>query len=448
MDEKELSFILQEGEGLKVEFKESFDAKSIAKEMVAFANAQGGQIFLGVDDRNSVKGINVTNRLKAEILDVASHCEPKIKISFQNVIYAGKTVLVVFVSEGENKPYLCSSGFYVRQGAGCQKLTREEIFGFAIAEGKVRFDSQLNEKFVFENDFDEGKLKQFLKRADIQSELPAIDILVNLGLAVKKERFFLNNGGILFFAREPGRFFRTTKVICVSYMGNEKIDIIDRKVFDADVFSNIENAIYYVKKHIDVAFEIKTLKRTEILQFPEDAIRECVVNAVMHRDYFDDTGDVLVEVFKNKLTISNPGGLVKGLREEDFGKVSRTRNQLVADLLLRAGYVEKMGTGILRIKEAMRKAGLPSPEFSFNGSFLVTLFDGKVTNRVTNKVTNHQLVILEEVGRNKNVTAEQLSTIVGISRRKIIENLSKLKQKKLLERVGSTRKGYWRRKDY
>src|SRR3990167_1411387 len=109
MDKKEINLILEEGEGLKIEFKESFDSKNLTKELVAFANSEGGKIFLGISDKKEIKGIDVNNKLKSQIQDIARNCEPSIKINFEEV---GK-VLVIAVFEGENKPYQCSLGFYL-----------------------------------------------------------------------------------------------------------------------------------------------------------------------------------------------------------------------------------------------------------------------------------------------------------------------------------------------
>jgi len=134
MDKKELEFILQKGEGFKIEYKESF-GKSIAKEIVAFVNAQGGKIFLGINDKGKIKGINVTNKLKSQIQDLANHCDPQAKIKLE--IF--RDIIVIDIPEGKDKPYKCSSGFYLRQGASSQKMTRDEIREFFNKEGKIFF---------------------------------------------------------------------------------------------------------------------------------------------------------------------------------------------------------------------------------------------------------------------------------------------------------------------
>ncbi len=146
------------------------------------------------------------------------------------------------------------------------------------------------------------------------------------------------------------------------------------KRYKLGLIGNIEAALTYLKRHIDVRFEIKSFVRREIPQYPEEAVREAVVNALLHRDYFDASGDAMVEVFRKHITVSNPGGLVPWLKPEDFGKYSRTRNRLLASMLMRTPYIEKLGTGVMRVNRALSTAGLPDARFSFDEyNFSITL---------------------------------------------------------------------------
>ncbi len=448
MKENELNFILQEGEGLKIEFKESVD-KSIAKEIVAFSNSIGGRIFLGVTDNGEVKGINVTNELKSQIMDIANNCDPSIKIKISTL----NKILIVEVPEGKNKPYSCSSGFHLRMGASSQKLSRDEILEFSISEGRKTFDEQWNERFYYPDDFDLEKLKEYLKETKLSPKLDTESILINLGVAKKEQRLQFNNAGILFFAKEPARFFLTTKVVCAEYATNEKTNILDRKIFDEGVLKNIQSSINYVTKHIDTRFEIESAKRVEIPQFPEKAYREAIVNSIMHRDYFDKSSEVMIEVFKNKLSIYNPGGLVRWLKPEEFGKISKTRNPVIASLLSRTIYVEKMGTGIKRIKEAIRNAKLPEPQFRFDEhNFFVEIYDdSKELNKIPenkNEAVGETVgetvgKILEAIKTNPRITREGLKKITQLSIRGVEWNLAKLKEKGIIKRVGPKKGGHW-----
>jgi len=453
MDKKELKLILEEGEGQFIEFKENFDSKNLAKEICAFANAEGGRIFIGVNDKGEIKGIEITNRLHSQIQDTANNCDPSIKIKLEIL----ENILIVNVEEGSSKPYQCSQGFYLRIGANSQKLSRDEIIEFSIGEGKIKFDEQINENFKFPEDFDEDKLNQYMELAGLTKNIPVKEILITLKVAkLVNNEIKLNNAGVLFFAKSPEKFFVNSKVVCVNYKTNEKVDILDKKIFDDGILNNILEAINHVEKHIDVRYEIKTAKRKEIPQFPDESYREAIVNAVMHRDYFDKSGDVIIEIFKNKLIISNPGGLVKWLRPEDFGKYSRARNQIIAELLSKTDYVEKVGSGINRIRDAMKEAGLPAPIFEYNTSFATILLDEtggngkeltqglrKINARFTQDLSDKEKEILEFIAKNEKIRSEDCEQFLKISRVTANKYFKMLIKKKLIVQKGGGKYTYY-----
>ncbi len=200
MDEKQLNFIIKEGEGQLIEFKGSF-TKSLAKKIVAFSNANGGRIFLGIDDGGVKKEIRITNKLKSQIHNIAKNLDPPTAVNLEEY----SNILIIHVDEGENKPYSCKDGFFLRIGANSQKLSRDEIFQFAITEGKISFDEQINNEFEYSKDFDKNKLDEYLKETKLPKNLDIESILLNLGVAKKnKSTLKFNNAGVLFFAKCPG----------------------------------------------------------------------------------------------------------------------------------------------------------------------------------------------------------------------------------------------------
>ena len=163
-------------------------------------------------------------------------------------------------------------------------------------------------------------------------------------------------------------------------------------------------------------------------------------------------------IFKNKIMISNPGGLVKWMKPEEFGTVSRPRNQIIAELLSKTIYVEKLGTGINRIKNAMKEAGLPAPEFKYSFSFFTTLFDitggegkiegGQIGGLESGQIGGHILTerqneILAIIKNNPRITRIELSQKLKINPSAIQKHLVSLKKVKLLKRIGSAKSGYW-----
>ena len=224
MNQKELQLILEEGEGHRIEFKESLN--NIDRELVAFANASGGRVFLGITDDKKVKPLTIDNKLKSQIQDIANNCQPTIKISFEEF----NKVLIINAREGDDKPYKCSSGFYLRVGPNSQKLNRDEIVAFIKSEGKVRFDELVCTKFNYKQHFDPQKLDKLLLLSGISKLLDNQTMLVNLDVAEKREgRIIVNNTGAFFFSKKLSDIYFHTAVTCALYKGTEKVQVLDRR---------------------------------------------------------------------------------------------------------------------------------------------------------------------------------------------------------------------------
>ncbi len=193
ISKEDIELILKEGEGYRIEFKEKLT--NLDRELVAFANASGGRIFLGVTDTGQIKGIKLNNKLKSQIQDIANNCDPQIKI----LLYQVESIIIIEVREGTDKPYKCSSGFFNRIGPNAQKLSRNEIVEFIKAEGKIKFDELLNKNFLLEN-LSYKKLDNFLDRAKISPVLDRLQVLKYLGVCeTDRESVYFNNTSVLFF---------------------------------------------------------------------------------------------------------------------------------------------------------------------------------------------------------------------------------------------------------
>ena len=444
MDEKELNLMLEEGEGFKVEFKESFDSKNLAKEICAFANSEGGRIFIGVNDKGETKGVEISNKLRSQIQDIARNCDPPIKIVFEEI----DNVLIVNVPEGESKPYQCSSGFYLREGPNSQKLSRDEIINFVTGVGKIKFDEQINEDFKFPEDFDESKFRDFLKKTNISND-NAEDILVNLSLAIKKgNKIIFNNAGILLFGKGIERFIKQNFVYCTLFKGNERVDIIDRKEFKEDLLTNYFEALNFLKKHLRLSYLIGGGgPRKEVLELPEEALKEALINSLIHRDYFETGFGVNVEIFDDRVEITNWGKLLFDRKE--LGKVSIPRNSILFDLFHRLNMIEKAGSGIGRIRKFVNERGL-KVKFEVSEFFRVTfersqISIGKATPQATPQaeLTDLERKILREIKINPKISRKELSEKLRIGEDTIKEYLRKLREKGVLIRVGETSAGYW-----
>lgn len=295
-DSTPIDSIIQSGEGYKTEFKRNVNT-DLSKELVAFANASGGRIFIGIEDNGTVSGVKIDNSLKSKVAMMAHECDPAVDVELE----AFSRVLILNVPEGKDKPYRCTNGFYIRNGSSSIKLGTQEIIGFIQSEGKVKFDELKNKAVKYPEQLNTAAIARFKQLSDITATITDDELLINLGLLYPEPALVINNTGVLFFVENPTRIIPQSAVTCVAYKGNTKVDILDKKTFEFDIITNIDNSLTFLKRHLNVSFEIKEKQRKEKLEIPEIVLREAVVNAVAHRDYFEKGANVMIELLTTGL---------------------------------------------------------------------------------------------------------------------------------------------------
>ena len=433
-ESQRLNHIIEAGEGQFIEFKESID-KDLPKELVAFANASGGGIYLGITDDGMMRGFCLTNKIRSDIQNMARNCDPSITIIIKEV----DNIAVIEILEGKNKPYACSSGFFMRMGANSQKMRRDEIMALSIKSGRIRFDEQICAGFEWD-DFDEEKLQHYLKLAKISDSLSRDELLMNLRVLTNEG---LTNAGVLFFAKHPSKYIISSKLRCIHFADSERLSILDKKVIDKGILGNIEFAVEYIKERVPVRYEIKSLARKEYSEYPFNSYREAIVNAVVHFDYF--LGDMIaVEKHSDMIIVNNKGELL--FPKKDFGKKSEARNRLLSDLLSRTEYMEKAGTGIKRMRTACESNG-NAISFYFSDSFWVQIHsnnDKNVTDDVTDDVTDRSVKIVKLIKSNSEISTLRMAKALSVSKRTILRDIELLKRKGIIEREGSEKNGKWK----
>ncbi len=437
MTGKQIKNLILTGEGYHIEFKQALD-KSLIDTVCAFANSSGGYILMGVADDKTIKGIDTSNRFRSKIQDLLGQLQPKLDISVE----VKKNLMVIHVPEGQEKPYAGSRGFFMRIGANSQKMTRNEIISFFKKEGRVNFEELINEKANFEKDFDPKAFKHFLKLSGISPTIKRETLLQNLDCLSYDKK--LTNLGVLFFAKDIDFIMNYALVDCVLFRGTEKVKILDRKQYKGHLIENIESALAFVQRHTNTEYVITGQpRREEIPDYPETALREAIVNAVCHRDYFEKRCHVVVEVFANRVEIYNPGGLPNGLDPKKFGTKSVPRNLLIASMLHRANYIEQAGTGINRIKEALAKHKKQLDleiQYSDDSLFYSVIFRkkdmAKATYRGLVKNPNKRLVKITQKTTQKRGQDTTQKVLIGtsINRVKIPKNRIKSAKKNIIIR--------------
>ena len=441
-----------------VEFKSSFN-EAVIETVCAFVNAKGGCVYVGLDD----KGIPVPNfsigkeTIQNWINEIKNKTQPSIIPDVEAVMIEGKEVICIRVNEFPVKPVSFRGRYYKRVNNANHQLSTMEITNLSLQSLQLSWDSYpAHGKSLKHLDLD--KVNFFFEKVKTMGRFNLegtwIEKLHKLKLL---QNDVVSNAAWLLFANEPTGYN--------VHLGRLKTPsmIIDDKMLNGTLFEVVEETMKYIIGQIKVAFEIKGMptQRTEIFEYPLPALREIVLNAIIHRDYTSPI-DMQIKIFDNYISIYNPGGLygtltVDQLKGDAYQAIAR--NKLIAEAFYLTGDIEKYGSGFLRIRNDIKEYPTMKMEFSEVASgFLWTVsykeqkvisdnkraVGEKVGEKVGERITDNHQKILHCIEQNPNTSARQMAIDVGISSRKIEDNLKKLKENGILERVGGSKGGFWR----
>ena len=373
-----------------IEFKEKVN-DNFFKSLSAFANTDGGCILLGVSDDKSIEGFNGQQEgVINQIIDCLG-IQPKIEV---------------------------------------ENIESKEILLVKVEKPTGSFTSE---------DIDENTVREFVKYGISTGRLPSIpdnetieSILEKLGLIIDDK---ITNAGILLFGKNPQKYFINANIRVGAFKGNDATTIISDKLIDGNLFEQVTKAEEAIKFAINVKYSItgKTSERQEIWDYPLSAIRETLLNSIVHRDYFDKTSPIQIKIFKDWLWFYNPGELVDDLTVENLktSHPSKTRNPLIASIFYRAGFIEKFGSGIDRIMNACRKEVIPQPEFIEEcGGFPVKF---KKEFAQLNERQNKALSVIKEKGLISN---SEYQEITGATRETSKRDLALMLKFGILHKIG------------
>lgn len=450
MTSQQLELLIQQGEGYNLEFKQSLPSKAsdLAEEVCAFANAAGGTLLIGVDDKGGITGVKMDNIIKSRLHNILKSIEPAYTAKIEEIKIQDKTVLSIQCESGDQKPYTVSGAIILRNGPNSEKIISvQRMRDFFQQSDRLFFDEAICKGFIYPDDFDEEYFSVFKEIAGISNAIDTTTTLENLKLCTGNKYF--KNGAVLFFGRKPGMFFEWATTRCPLFKGINKEHIIDDKIFDGNLINQYKNALKYIFSKMNVEYEIINAgPRKELWEIPDVALKEALLNALTHRDYYERGARTTVEIFDDRIEITNPGGLVNSIPKSDFGKRSLSRNSLIFGLFLRLNMVEQIGSGINRMKKAMQDANLEEPSFNLDGIFSVTFyrplsFEKLVQTYWAPFINSSRQNILWEIYSNNKISKRELAEKVQLSKTAIDKNIEKLKELGILERVGSDKGGHW-----
>ncbi len=284
-------------------------------------------------------------------------------------------------------------------------MSRAEYERLLLQRQQVEFDQQLVDGASYA-DLDEVKLEWYtLQRAERRGVgLPATspqETLVNLGALVEKgDDLIPTTGGLLFFGKKPQQFAPHSEVRIARFKGAAMGHFIDSADLRGTLPQMIDEAERFIRRNTRMAAKVVGFKRREISEYPYEAVREAICNAVCHRDYFMDGSTVRIMVFDDRIEVNSPGSLPPGVTVKNIGRKHVLRNKLIANYLYDIYYIEKWGTGITKMRGLIHEHGLMEPVFEdLKGFFAVTFYGPG--ERILDLIPEEGVVDLRELGLNK-----------------------------------------------
>jgi len=358
-------------ESQTVELKESLSQLDDAlKSICAFLNHKGGSVYFGVNDKGKIIGLEVSDKTLRKISQqIHSRIKPEIAPEIKEAKEMGKSIIKVRIPEGSNKPYFLNGIAYKRVGTEKRAIPPDELKRIILEQKQMRWDEEICEGATL-NDIDDEKLKWFLRKAkternfDVEPETPLKEALERLKLVKDGKPI---NASILLFGKNPQKFFLQAEIRCARFKGTEPLEFIDMKVFGGNIINQRDDAVEFVKEHIKLHAKIVGTERIEKWEYPIEAIREAITNAICHRNY-KIASNVQVRIFDDRIEIWGCGPLPNPLRVEDLKKKhdSILRNPLIGKRFFLIKFIEQWGTGTNRIIKECLKHGLPEPLFEEN----------------------------------------------------------------------------------
>lgn len=444
-------------ESQNIEYKESWRDEYL-KWVCGFANAQGGKIYIGCDDNGNVVGINNSKKL---LEDIPNKVRDAMGIIVGvNLLTDGSKEYIEIDVPSYPVGISCKGVYHYRSGSTKQVLTGPALEAFLLRKHGATWDNSPMPAFTMD-DVDDNVVAAFkklaAKKGRIDSSLldePKEVLLDRLHLVNGN---YLTNAAMLLFSKDPERY-QLGAFLKVGYFENDA-DLLYQDEIHGSLLEQVDKAIELIYlKYMRAKISYEGIQRIERYFVPEAALREALLNAVCHKQYQSGV-PIQISVYEDRLYVANVGSLPEDWTLEKLMNkhTSKPYNPNIAYVFYLAGFIESWGRGVEKICNALKADNLPMPEYTVNPSDIMIKFTGpedriirvtdKVTNgvtgEVTDKVTDRERQVLQFLVEDPGYTMPQLAEKMTVSRKTVAGYLKSLKEKGLIERVGTTRSGHW-----
>ncbi|MEK6775947.1 MAG: helix-turn-helix domain-containing protein [bacterium] len=419
MSHDEIGVLLGKGESEKIEFKEKFDREAI-ETAAAFANTKGGVILIGFSDKGRVKGIQIGKETLKDWANQISQCtEPSIVPEIKQAEIEGKDVVMIWIKEVPIKPVSVRGRCLRRVGNSNRIMTPNEVAQVHLATTGTSWD-KLPAKDASVDAIDLAKVKRYVNKANqsgrrkIGNDETPLQVLEKLDLIKDGQATW---AAILLFRKDGKRFLSQTAVHCGRF--KEETIVIDDRMIEGTIIEQIDDAMDFIRKNINVRFVMTGRPaREEIWDYPIEALREALINAVCHRDYTIPS-NTEVRIYDDRLIVWNPGGLPLGITMDDLYKPhpSVLRNKGIGEIFYDVGLIEQWGSGIDKMRSACLKSGLPEPQFEEYQGFRVIFRKDVYTEEYLRNLglNERQIKAVMYVKEKGKITNKEYREITGLS---------------------------------
>lgn len=457
--------LIKMGESEQLELQQSARKEIIARTVCSFLNGEGGQFLIGVSDAGKVIGVKNAQKLSAELQQyLIQEIIPEAPITVSVEPYEQKEILSIKVWGGSKKPYLFDGNIFYRRGASTVKASSREMSELIHARQKTEIHWERQSALGVElEDLDleeinatiDASIKNF-RAKEARSDVR--DFLSYYGLALNGH---FTNAAVVLFAKNPARFLPQCRVR-LSYLQQGKTSSIfkDDQLLEGNLFKNIGVIQDFFNKHLELrrSFSDTKWQRQDDLQYPLAALREGVLNALVHRDYSNVSGSMSITIFPDKLEITNFGSLALKTSELKKSHLSLPVNPDIAQIVFLRGYIEKIGRGTLKIIEDCKAAGLKAPVWSVDSNsvkltfFSDTKLDGTtegategviegVIEGVTEDVKDKLKRIIITLSEKPGLRAAEISKKLKIPISSLERYIKQLRDAALIEFRGASKTG-------
>jgi ATP-dependent DNA helicase RecG len=434
-------------ENQNIEWKESWRDEYL-KWICGFANAQGGKIYIGKSDKGEVVGIDNAKKL---LEDIPNKVRDILGILVDvNLHGTAKGVFLEIIVEPQPFPVNYKGQYHYRSGSTKQELKGAALDKFMLEKKGKKWDG-VPVPNVSVDDLKNETFEFFKKRAIVSKRIDEsvlteknINILENLRLT---EKPYLKRASILLFHPDPERYF-TGAYIKIGYFQTDT-ELIFQDEVKGNLFEQVEKTIEILfTKYIKAIISYEGIHRVETYEYPKDAVREAILNALAHKDYSMGV-PIQISVYDEKLMIWNYGQLPEDWTVENLKQKhsSIPYNPDIANAFFRAGFVESWGRGTIKIIEQCKEHGLPKPEFENSGKDFWVIFRKDIYNEISLKklgINERQIKAVLYAKENNRISNKEYQSINNVSKRTATNDLTELVDKfKILNKIGTSGAGIY-----